>query len=204
MIRTRSRVRVHGRYPRLLLAAAALAAAAVVAPACGSSSGSGGGPYGSAPASAPAGPGGAGTALTLRHTSLGSILTTGQGMTVYAFEADKGTKSTCSGACAQAWPPVTTASSHLTVAGGADKFLVGETIRPGGARQLTYGGHPLYTFAGDTSPGSTNGQGSTTFGARWDVLGPAGTEVTGDYYHRLGALGRTSVVDASPSPRAQM
>ena len=57
--------------------------------------------------------------------------------------------------------------------------LVGETTRPGGGHQLTYAGHPLYRFAGDTSPGATNGQGSEGLGARWDVLSPAGKEVIG-------------------------
>ena len=59
------------------------------------------------------------------------------------------------------------------------RSLAGETTRPGGVHQLTYAGHPLYTFAGDASPGATNGQGSEAFGARWDVLTPEGQEVIG-------------------------
>ena len=178
MIRTFARLLAHGHHPRLLLAAV-VAAAVVVAAACGTSGG-GAGSYGPAPSSAPrahamtAG----GPTLTARHTALGTILTTGRGFTVYAFEADKGARSACFGACATAWPPVTT-STHITVAGGAARSLVGQTTRPGGQRQLTYAGHPLYTFAGDTSPGATNGQGSDAFGARWDVLLPAGKEVSG-------------------------
>jgi predicted lipoprotein with Yx(FWY)xxD motif len=69
--------------------------------------------------------------------------------------------------------------AHVTVTGGAAKSLVGETTRPGGARQLTYAGHPVYRFAGDGNPGSTAGQGLEAFGARWDVLASTGTEVTG-------------------------
>ena len=180
MIRTIARLRAIGHHPRPLLAALA-AAAATVAAACGTYGGPGAGPYGPAPSSAPrahamtAG----GPTLTARHTALGTILTTGRGFTVYAFEADKGTKSACFGACAAAWPPVTTTSTHITVAGGAARSLVGQTTRPGGQRQLTYAGHPLYTFAGDASPGATNGQGSEAFGARWDVLTPEGQEVIG-------------------------
>jgi predicted lipoprotein with Yx(FWY)xxD motif len=98
---------------------------------------------------------------------------------VYAFEADHGIMSACTGACAAAWPPVTAARADITVAGGAAQSLVGEITRPGGAHQLTYAGHPLYTFAGDASSGATNGQGSQAFGARWDVLTAAGQEVTG-------------------------
>jgi predicted lipoprotein with Yx(FWY)xxD motif len=180
MIRTFARLRAHGHHPRLLLAALAAASATVVA-ACGTSGGPSAGPYGPAPSGAPrahamtAG----GPTLTARHTALGTILTTGRGFTVYAFEADKGTSSACFGACAAAWPPVTTTSTQITVAGGATMLLVGQTARPGGQRQLTYAGHPLYTFAGDASPGATNGQGSDAFGARWDVLLPAGEEVSG-------------------------
>jgi len=159
----------------------AAATAVIVVAACGYSSGNVGWRYGAAPSSAPAaqasGTAG-GAALALRHTALGTILTTGQGVTVYAFEADHGTTSACTGACAAAWPPVTVSSARITVAGGVGA-LAGQTTRPGGAHQLTYAGHPLYTFTGDAGPGATNGQGSQAFGARWDVLTAAGQEVTG-------------------------
>jgi predicted lipoprotein with Yx(FWY)xxD motif len=160
--------------------ALAVTAAAVVVAACGSTAG-GTGPDGSASSRAPAVRASAagGAALALRHTALGTILTTGQGFTVYAFEADHATTSACVGACAAAWPPVTTSSTRITVVGGATKSLVGEITRPGGVHQLTYAGHPLYTFAGDSSPGVTNGQGYEAFGARWDMLTPAGQEITG-------------------------
>ena len=188
MINSLARLRAIRRH-RMLLALPVAAAAAVVLTACGtsgySSAGSSGGAYGSAASSPAAGapaasaPAAGAAALTLRHTSLGTILTDGQGFTLYAFEADMGTKSACSGACAAAWPPVTTSAAHVTVAGGAAKSLVGETTRADGQRQLTYAGHPLYTFTGDGTPGSTNGQGSQAFGAPWDVLTATGTEVTG-------------------------
>jgi|HubBroStandDraft_6_1064221.scaffolds.fasta_scaffold562699_2 predicted lipoprotein with Yx(FWY)xxD motif len=180
-----SRLKGFNRRARLLLALPPAALAVVVLAACGSSGGSsssssGGGPYGSAASSPPTvtAPAASGAALTLRHTALGTILTNGQGFTLYAFEADKGTTSACTGACAAAWPPVTTTSPTVTVSGGAAKSLVGETTRPGGARQLTYAGHPLYLFTGDSNPGATSGQGSQAFGARWDVLTASGTEVT--------------------------
>jgi predicted lipoprotein with Yx(FWY)xxD motif len=183
MINSLARLEAIRRH-RMLLALPVAAGAAVVLAACGtsgySSGGSSGGAYGSA-ASSPAAsaPAAGAAALTLRHTSLGTILTDGQGFTLYAFEADMGTKSACSGACAAAWPPVTTSAAHFTVAGGAAKSLVGETTRADGQRQLTYAGHPLYTFTGDGTPGSASGQGSEAFGARWDVLTATGTEVTG-------------------------
>ena len=158
------------------------AAAVIVVAACGYSSGNAGWRYGAAPSSAPpaqANGAAGGAVLVLRHTTLGTILTTGQGFTVYAFEADHGAMSACTGACAAAWPPVTTSSARIAVDGAAAGSLTGEITRAGGVHQLTYAGHPLYRFAGDSSPGATNGQGSEAFGARWDVLTPAGQEVTG-------------------------
>ena len=185
MINSVARLKAIRRHRMLLALPVAAAAAAVVLAACGtsgnSSGGSSRGAYGSAASSTPAAaaPTAGAAALTLRHTSLGTILTDGRGFTLYAFEADMGTKSACSGACAAAWPPATTSAAHFTVTGGAAKSLVGETTRADGQRQLTYAGHPLYRFSGDGTPGSTNGQGSEAFGAPWDVLTAAGTEVTG-------------------------
>jgi predicted lipoprotein with Yx(FWY)xxD motif len=179
MIRSLGLLRALSRR-RMPLAVLAVATAAAAVTACGSSGGRVG-LYGLAPSSAPAAgasPVGS-SALMLRHTALGTILTTGKGFTVYAFEADKGTMSACAGACAAAWPPVTASGSRITVAGGASMSLTAETTRPGGARQLTYAGHPLYTYTGDTSPGATSGQGSEAFGARWDALTANGQEVTG-------------------------
>ena len=168
---------------RMLPALLAAAAAGAVLAACGSPGGSpspgGPGPYGpggSVQAARPPASGGA--ALMLERTSLGIILTDGRGFTVYAFEADRGTTSRCTGACAAAWPPVITSAARVMVADGADESLVGEITRAGGARQVTYAGHPLYRYAGDAIPGAITGQGSEAFGARWDVLTPAGTEVT--------------------------
>jgi predicted lipoprotein with Yx(FWY)xxD motif len=81
--------------------------------------------------------------------------------------------STCAGACAQAWPPVTTTGTPK--AGGAVKAsLLGTTKRADGSREVTYAGHPLYTFAGDTKAGQTTGEGSNGFGAPWWVVSPAG------------------------------
>jgi predicted lipoprotein with Yx(FWY)xxD motif len=172
--------RLNAHTPRRLLAL--LAAAAAVLAACGSPGGSPAGgspqPHGSAGSSPVAhSPTAGGPVLELRRTSLGIILTDGQGFTLYAFGADRGTTSRCTGACAAAWPPVTISATGVTVAGGAAQSLVGVITRVGGARQVTYAGHPLYRYAGDLIPGAITGQGSDAFGAAWDVLTPAGTEV---------------------------
>ena len=98
------------------------------------------------------------------------------GKSLYLFEADSGTQSTCSGACAQAWPPLTT-NGAPKAASTASPSLLGTTARSDGTTQVTYSGHPLYHFAGDNKPGDTNGEGSTAFGAGWDVLSPTGGKI---------------------------
>jgi predicted lipoprotein with Yx(FWY)xxD motif len=123
-------------------------------------------------------PASGGTALALRTTSLGRVLTDGKGFTLYAFEADKGMTSACSGACATAWPPAAVSGSAPHAGAGLKQSLVGQITRADGSRQLTFAGHPLYRFVMDTSAGSTKGQGLIAFGARWDVLTATGHEVT--------------------------
>jgi predicted lipoprotein with Yx(FWY)xxD motif len=114
--------------------------------------------------------------ISVASNSLGQILVGANGKTLYLFEADTSTQSTCSGACAQAWPPLTTTGAPK-VAAGATASLLGTTTRSDGTRQVTYSGHPLYYFVSDTKAGDTNGEGSTAFGAGWDVLSPAGAKI---------------------------
>jgi predicted lipoprotein with Yx(FWY)xxD motif len=114
--------------------------------------------------------------ISVASNSLGQILVGANGKTLYLFEADTSTQSTCSGACAQAWPPLTTTGAPK-VAAGATASLLGTTTRSDGTTQVTYSGHPLYYFVSDTKAGDTNGEGSTAFGAGWDVLSPAGAKI---------------------------
>lgn len=107
---------------------------------------------------------------------LGTILVDGKGRTLYLFEADKTTKSTCAGSCATAWPPLLTSGTAKT-GPGARKNLLGTTKRPDGTSEVTYNGHPLYYYAGDAKPGDTNGEGLNQFGAAWYALNPAGTKI---------------------------
>ena len=60
---------------------------------------------------------------------------------------------------------------------GAKQSLLGVTRRSDGKLQVTYAGHPLYTFVQDTKRGQTNGQNLDKFGAEWYVLAPAGTKI---------------------------
>ncbi|MEN3280245.1 MAG: hypothetical protein V7607_1385 [Solirubrobacteraceae bacterium] len=110
--------------------------------------------------------------------NLGKILDNSDGRTLYLFAKDSGTNSACTGACASAWPPLR-ASGKPSVGVGASASVVGTTRRSDGQPQVTYNGHPLYTYAGDQNPGDTNGEGLTAFGGGWFALSPAGTQVTG-------------------------
>jgi predicted lipoprotein with Yx(FWY)xxD motif len=137
--------------------------------ACGGAAAGYGG--GTAPSS-PSGP----ATISVASSGLGQILVGANGKTLYLFEADTSTQSTCSGACTQAWPPLTT-SGAPKVSGSASASLLGTTTRSDGTTQVTYSGHPLYYFVSDTKPGDTNGEGSTAFGAGWDVLSPSGAKI---------------------------
>jgi predicted lipoprotein with Yx(FWY)xxD motif len=116
---------------------------------------------------------GAASAVSTKTSSLGTFLVDANGRTLYLWDADHSSMSTCTAACAQAWPPLTTTATPKA-SGAVKASLLGTTKRPDGSREVTYAGHPLYTFAGDTQPGQTTGEGSNGFGAPWWVVTPAG------------------------------
>lgn len=120
----------------------------------------------------------AGTTVTVKHAAkLGTILAAGpEHMTVYLFEADNGPSSKCSGACAGAWPPVTTSGAPVA-AGGAVVADLGTLKRSDGTMQITYKGHPLYYFVKDKDSGDAYGEGVNAFGAPWYVLSARGAKV---------------------------
>ena len=112
-----------------------------------------------------------------RHVKLGTIIVDGKSHTLYLFEKDKHGKSSCSGACANAWPPLLT-KGKPKASGSAKASKLGTTKRSDGTTQVTYGGHPLYTFIGDhNTPGKTTGEGSKAFGAEWYVVGTNGKKI---------------------------
>ena len=112
-------------------------------------------------------------------SNLGKIIVNGSGRTLYLFEKDKRGMSACSGACASYWPPLLTHGKPMAV-GGAKQALLGTIKRASGSRQVTYAGHPLYTFLLDRKRGQTKGEGSTLFGAGWDALSPSGKKIERD------------------------
>ena len=116
------------------------------------------------------------TTVDVRKSDLGTMLTDSAGRTLYLFEKDKGTTSTCYGGCATAWPPLTTSGAPKAGA-NVKAGALGTTKRKDGASEVTYHGHPLYYYAGDSGPGSTTGQGLDQFGAEWYVLAPSGNKI---------------------------
>ncbi|WP_026411079.1 COG4315 family predicted lipoprotein [Actinomadura oligospora] len=118
-----------------------------------------------------------GTVAAATVGNLGKVLVDGKGRTVYLFEKDHGTTSSCSGACAAVWPPVIT-TGKPQAGSGAKASMLGTTSRSGGKTQVTYGGHPLYYYTPDAGmKGSAKGQGLNQFGGGWYVVSPAGKKV---------------------------
>jgi predicted lipoprotein with Yx(FWY)xxD motif len=163
----------------LALGLAAVLAALVIA-GCG-----GGGSTGSSSEAGSSGGGeksavnasesGGGTIGAAEIEGLGSVLVDSEGMTVYDFTVDNGTKSECYGGCEAAWPPVTT-TGKPTAGEGAIASALGTTKRKDGTLQVTYNGHPLYTYASDEAPGEANGQ---EVEGTWFVLDEKGAQVMG-------------------------
>lgn len=182
------------------LALLALAAAVVVIAGCGggdsstseggsgssnesaSSEGSSGGRYGgggenksAGGESAPGAESGAGVVSLGNVQKLGMVLVDSNGMTLYDFHKDKGTTSSCYGACAEGWPPMLT-EGEPAVGNGAMASKLGTTERKDGTMQVTYAGHPLYTFVADKKPGEANGNDVSAFGGQWYALKGNGEE----------------------------
>lgn len=155
-------------------------AAALLAAACGSSASTGAPPAsGSAAAggASSASGSGSGTTISTGSSSAGAILTDGSGKAVYLWVKDSNGQSACDGACLGAWP-VVPATGTVTAAGGAQASDLGTLKRSDGTMQVTYMGHPLYYYVGDTGPGQANGQNSDSFGAKWWLVSPSGADVT--------------------------
>src|SRR4051794_21004384 len=109
-------------------------------------------------------------------SSLGRILVDADGRTLYLWAHDKGHTSTCNGQYATAWPPLVTRGKPKAAA-GARAWLLGTSRRADKRTQVTYHGHPLYTFVEDKHAGDVKGEGLTAFGGRWDPVSAAGAAV---------------------------
>ncbi len=157
----------------VLPAAAAAGLAALAACSVGSSGTSGSVSGGSTPAASTSA---AAAASGLKTAKVGgvTVLTNSKGFTLYSFAPDTSTKSVCNGACATSWPPVKAPSNASAV-----KAPFATITRSGGSTQLTFHGHPLYTFVGDRAPHQANGNGVNAFGGLWHEAPASGTAPSG-------------------------
>lgn len=107
-----------------------------------------------------------GTVVDIHKTSHGKVLATSKGRTLYLYTPDGKNKSHCTGSCAAIWPPLKT-TGKPKAGMGVRQSLLGQTSK----HQVTYHGHPLYTYTGDSKAGQTNGEGS---GGTWFVVTASG------------------------------
>jgi len=115
------------------------------------------------------------TTVKVADSDLGQILTSSTGMTLYLFMPDAQGAPTCTGACAQSWPPsIAKDPSKVTGGDGVDASLLGTVDHPDAGKQVTYNGWPLYVFSGDSKPGDTHGQGQ---GGVWYAVDPTGNPI---------------------------
>ncbi len=149
---------------RKIWGVAGLAAIALTVAACGSSASSSS-PAAPASSAAAAGAGSSASSASLLSTTVNGtkVLTNSKGFVLYWFAPDTPTSSKCTGSCATYWPPVTGPAT----AGSGVTGTLGTITRSDGTKQATYDGHPLYTYAGDTSPGQAKGNGLNVSGGLW-------------------------------------
>ncbi len=174
------------RIPTTLALALGALAAMLAITGCGSSSDSTGGAYGGGSSSTasttekptPGAESGAAVLTVASAPKVGPILVDAKGFTVYDFHKDKGTASSCYGGCAAVWPPVLSEGAPQS-GEGAMASKLGTTKRKDGTVQVTYAGHPLYTYEADKKPGEANGNDFSSFGAEWYALKANGEEAEG-------------------------
>jgi predicted lipoprotein with Yx(FWY)xxD motif len=174
MISSLARPGAPNRRVRMLLVLPAAAAAAVVA-----AYGSSGTPSSTSASGASSAHAAAAVGLKTAQVGGATVLTNAKGFTLYTFAPDTSTTSKCNGPCAVNWPPV----KPGTASGVTGAFA---TIkRSDGSAQLTFHGHPLYTFVLDKSPGQAKGNGVNAFGGLWHEApasggaAPAGNSASG-------------------------
>lgn len=112
--------------------------------------------------------------VQLRHTGLGNILVSSSGRTLYEFTKDRANKSSCATirGCSAIWPSLK-ASGRPSAGSGVKASLLSTTS----GNQVTYAGHPLYTYSGDSGPGKTSYVGAKQFGGTWYAINASGGAV---------------------------
>lgn len=126
-----------------------------------------------APATAQADAGAGSVTIKTMSTSEGTVLANAHGYTLYWFAKDTATKSNCNGSCATYWPPVI--GTAVAAAGSSLPHSFGTIKRADGQTQVTYDGHPLYTYIGDTARRQVKGNDLNTSGGLWWAATPSGS-----------------------------
>jgi len=153
-----------------LIAVALLAALGLIAAGCGGSSMSSPAPNGVAGAQHTTS---SAVVKTRKIKGLGTVLVNSKGRTLYVFANDKHSKVTCTGSCAQFWPPLKS-SGKPKASGSVKARLLGLDKDPAGGKVATYNHWPLYTYQGDSAPGQANGQNLNLNGGKWYVISAKG------------------------------
>ncbi|MDA8297191.1 MAG: hypothetical protein M0004_11510 [Actinomycetota bacterium] len=120
-----------------------------------------------------------------RVPHVGTVLVDRAGHTLYRFSADRATKVACTATCAHLWPPLVLPKAMRAPTAAAGLRGLSTIKDPDGQRQVTYRGHPLYTYSGDKKAGEATGQGLL---GKWFAVTPT-----------VAALGTHATTTASKS-----
>ena len=112
------------------------------------------------------------------NDSLGAYLADVDGASLYLFTDGNGNPVTCTGQCAEAWPPFVTDGDPVAN-GSVDASMLSTMERSDGSTQVVYNGWPLFYFVNDQAPGDVNGQGIESFGGTWLLVSPSGEQISG-------------------------
>jgi len=134
------------------------------------------------------------------NAKFGEILVDVQGLALYTYAKDHGGISTCTGACAQAWPPLTVPAGTTPTAGAGVPGALAASLQADGSYQVTYNGDPLYTFVGDATPGQVTGNGVAGFSVVTLPTSVPSSTTTPSTMPAAPAPTTTPTVTAPPTP----
>lgn len=129
----------------------------------------------------PASAGSSTLTIGMATTALGSVLVGPNGLTLYVHAGDSATSSTCTGACATAWPPLVVASGQTAALASGITGTLGTLTRADGTVQVTFNGMPLYGWKNDKAAGDTTGQNVNGFTIATPGGAPATTPSSSSY-----------------------
>jgi predicted lipoprotein with Yx(FWY)xxD motif len=138
-----------------------------------------------------------GATVNASQTKLGSVLADSKGRTLYHLNGETATSIKCTGGCASTWPPLMVQAGQQPTAGQGVSGTLAAVDRPDGTKQAAFNGQPLYTYAGDTKAGDTNGEG---VGGVWHVVKASAT--TGTTTAGAGTGTATTKAPATTAPSA--